>query len=139
MGVIDLKKEYKSIAMLCLTVFAVFFAIWTFTGKWFWIDEPYNSYILQAQSWKNGRLSLSENYSHLEIAEYCGKYYISFPPFPSYVMFPFVLLGFNNCDGLIALVSALFGAVYAFKIFKHFCSDDRRAMVFSLLLTVGSN
>ena len=139
MGVIDLKIEYKSIAMLCLTVFAVFFAIWTFTGKWFWIDEPYNSYILQAQSWKNGRLSLSENYSHLEIAEYCGKYYISFPPFPSYVMFPFVLLGFNNCDGLIALVSALFGAVYAFKIFKHFCSDDRRAMVFSLLLTVGSN
>lgn len=135
----NLKKEYKSIAMLCLTVFAVFFAIWTFTGKWFWSVEPYNSYILQAEAWKNGRLSISENYSHLEIAEFCGKYYISFPPFPSYIMFPFVLLGFSNCDGLISLISALMGAVYAFKIFKHFRYGDRRAILFSLLLTVGSN
>lgn len=139
MGVMDLKKEYKSIFVLCFMVFAVFFAMWTFTGKWFWINQPYNSYILQAQAWKNGSLSLAENYSHLEIAVFNGKYYISFPPFPSYVMFPFVLLGLNNCDGFIGFVSALLGAVYAFKICKHFCDDDNRAILFSLLLTIGSN
>ena len=133
------RVEYKSILTLCLTVLAVFFIIWTFTGKWFWLSQSYNSYILQAQAWKDGRLSLLENYSHLEIATYEGKYFVSFPPFPSYIMFPFVLMGFNNCDGFIALISALAGVSYAFLICRHFDIKTERAMLLSLLLTIGSN
>ncbi len=133
------KTDYKSIFTLCVIVFAVFFAIWTFTGKWFWLSQSYNSYILQAQGWKDGRLSLLENYSHLEIAVYEGKYYISFPPFPSYVMFPFVLMGFDNCDGFLALASAMAGVSYAFLICRHLNIKTERAMLLSLLLTIGSN
>lgn len=131
--------EIKNIVILCVTVFMALFVLWTFTGAWPWVSQPYNSYVLQAQSWLNGRLDLAENYSHLEIAVFNGKYFISFPPFPSYVMLPFVMFGFDNCDGFIALVSALAGAVYAYKILSHFNIKNERAILFSLLLTVGSN
>ena len=139
--VILMKKQsdYKSITFLCLSVGAVLFARWTFTGMWFWIENPYNSYILQAQAWKGGHLSLPENYSYLEIATFRGKYYISFPPFPSYVMFPFVLLGFTNCDGLISFVFSLAGAVYAYKICENFNIDKMLSYILTLHLTIGSN
>ena len=134
-----LSADSISIFTLCCIVIGVLFAIWTFTGKWAWLHQPYNSYILQAQAWKSGRLDIAQNYSHLEIALFEGKYYISFPPFPSYVMFPFVLLGFEDIDGMIALISAVMGAVYAFKIFRHFNMSQNRSLLFALLLTVGSN
>ena len=139
--VILMKKQtdYRSITFLCLSIGAVLFAMWTFTGQWFWLENPYNSYILQAQAWKGGHLSLPENYPHLEIAVFNGKYYISFPPFPSYVMFPFVLLGFTNCDGLISFVFSLAGAVYAYKICENFNIDKMLSYILTLLLTIGSN
>ena len=74
--VILMKKQtdYRSITFLCLSIGAVLFAMWTFTGQWFWLENPYNSYILQAQAWKGGHLSLPENYPHLEIAVFNEKY-----------------------------------------------------------------
>jgi hypothetical protein len=122
-----------------MSIFAVLFAVWTFTGKWPWLYQPYNSYILQAQSWLNGRLDLGQNYSHLEIAVFNGKYYISFPPFPSFVMLPFVAMGFDTSDGLIALVSALLGGVYAFRILRRCGFEKNTSVFFSLFLTVASN
>lgn len=131
--------KYYDVIILCLCVTAVLFIIWTFTGQWPWKSQPYNSYILQAQSWLEGRLDLGRDYSYLEIAIFNGKYYISFPPFPSYVMLPFVLIGWDTCDGMIAFVTSLAGAVYAYKILRHFDIDSKRAIFFSLFLTVASN
>lgn len=137
-----LKKTSDSqtaVLVICLSVFAAFFAIWTFNGRWPWIEQPYNSYVLQAKAWLSGSLSLPENYSHLEIAVFNGKYYISFPPFPSYLMLPFVIFGIDNCDGWIALASAIGGAVYAYKICEFYGIGKERSVIFSLLLTIGSN
>ena len=131
--------DYISILLLCLCVTAVFFVIWTFTGQWPWKSQAYNSYILQAQSWLEGRLDLGRDYPYLELAIFNNKYYVSFPPFPSYVMLPFVLIGWNSCDSMIAFAVSLLGAVYAFKILKHFDIESKTAIFFTLLLTVGSN
>ena len=131
--------DYINILILCLCVTAVFFVIWTFTGQWPWKSQPYNSYILQAQSWLEGRLDLGRDYPYLELAIFNNKYYVSFPPFPSYVMLPFVLIGWNSCDSMIAFAVSLLGAVYAFKILKHFDIESKTAIFFALLLTVGSN
>ena len=60
--------DYISILLLCLCVTAVFFVAWTFTGQWPWKSQPYNSYILQAQSWLEGRLDLGRDYPYLELA-----------------------------------------------------------------------
>lgn len=133
------KEERINFLTICIAVFGVFFAIWTFTGKWPLLHQHYNSYILQAQSWLSGRLDLPENYQHLEIAIFEGKYFISFPPFPSYVMLPFVALGFMDCDGIIALISALLGVVYAYKILSHYGIKGNRGILFALLVTIGSN
>lgn len=131
--------EYINIAMLCLAALAVLFVSWTFTGKWPWIAQPYNSYMLQAQSWLQGRLDLGKNYPHLELAIYQDKYFVSFPPFPSYLMLPFAALKWYNADGMIAVISALAAPFYAYRIMRHYNVSETRSMLFSLLLTVGSN
>ena len=131
--------DYINILVLCLCVTAVFFVAWTFTGQWPWKSQAYNSYILQAQSWLEGRLDLGRDYPYLELAIFNNKYYVSFPPFPSYVMLPFLLIGWNSCDSMIAFAVSLLGAVYAFNILKHFDIESKTAIFFTLLLTVGSN
>ena len=135
----DPAESLNGLIAVCLAAAAALFIIWTFTGKWPWVGQYYNSYILQAQSWLDGRLDLGQNYSHLEIAIFDGKYYISFPPFPSYLMLPFVFLGWDTCDGFIAFVSAIAAGAYAFKILEHFGIEKDRAVFFALFLTIGSN
>ena len=50
----------------------------------------YDSYTLQTMAWRNGETFLAdgERYSWLELAIYQGKYYVSFPPFPSVALLP---------------------------------------------------
>ena len=45
--------------------------------------SAYNTYTLQALSWREGRTWLSQDYPHLELAIFEGRYYVSFPPVPS--------------------------------------------------------
>lgn len=133
------KDRTSDIIFLCLCVTAVFAVLWTFTAQWPWKAQPYNSYILQTQSWLEGRLDLGKDIPYLELAIYNGKYFVSFPPFPSYVMLPFVLIGFTSCDSMLAYAFSLAGAVYAYKILSHFGIKRNTAMFFTLFLTVGSN
>ncbi len=133
------KDRSADIIFLCLCVTAVFFVLWTFTGQWPWKAQPYNSYILQAQSWLEGRLDLGKDVPYLELAIYNGKYFVSFPPFPSYVMLPFALIGWTSCDSMLAYAFSLAGAVYAYKILSHFGIKRSTSMFFALFLTVGSN
>ena len=87
-----------------LALLGTFWVIAAFTGQWPWQSNPYNSYALQTDSWLKGRLDLGQDYPWLELAIYQGKYFVSFPPFPSYVLIPFVMIfGANTPDHLIAL------------------------------------
>jgi len=100
----------------------------------------YNSYALQAESWLNGRLDLSVNYSHLEIAVYNGKYFVSFPPFPSMLLLPFVFfLGTNTPDHFIVLFMAVLSGIYAYKLALNITADRNKALFYSLFLCIGSN
>ena len=132
------KDNFLRILMLCLCVTAVFVVIWSFTGQWPWKGNPYNSYVLQAQSWLDGRLDV-DNRAYLELAIFNNKYYVSFPPFPSYVMLPFVALGWNVCDGTIAFFASIIGVVYSYLIARQFDINKYSAMFFSLFITIASN
>lgn len=136
---IEQKHQYINIAVLCLSVVMVFIVAWTFTGKWPWVISPYNSYMLQAKAWLEGRLDLGQNYPHLELAIFNDRYFVSFPPFPSLLMLPFALINYDTADGVIAMVAALAAVVYAYKIMKFYEIDDGRAMFWSFFLTIGSN
>lgn len=58
----------------------------------FFGPSGYSTYTLQALAWREGRLFLSRDYPHLELAVYQGNYYVSFPPVPSLVLLPLTFL-----------------------------------------------
>lgn len=118
---------------------AVILILQAVTGQWFFNAQPYNSYILQAQSWLDGRLDLGQNYEYLELAIYNGKYFVSFPPFPSYLMLPFVIFGWDSCDGAIAFASAIAGAVFSYRLAAEFIKDRKTSLMMAIFVTIGSN
>lgn len=133
---------YYIAAPLCLI--AVLFVFSAFTGKWVWADNQYNSFALQAEAWLDGKLYLENgvNYPWLELAIFEGAYYVSFPPFPSYVLLPFALFkGANTPDGYISLFFSIVGIIYAYKLGKALLGDDKReaAFLLALITYIGSN
>lgn len=133
---------YYIIGPLCLM--AVLFVFSAFTGKWVWAENPYNSFALQAQSWLDGKLYLENgvDYPWLELAIYEGEYYVSFPPFPSYVLLPFALFkGADTPDGYISLFFSIVGIIYAYKLGKALLGDKKRetAFLLALITYIGSN
>ncbi|MCL2223345.1 MAG: hypothetical protein FWB96_00075 [Defluviitaleaceae bacterium] len=100
----------------------------------------YNSYSRQAARWLEGYLHLAEDIPWLEIARFQGRYYISFPPFPSVVMLPFVLaFGITTPDHVIALAVSLLSLVYAYKIANLLLANKAHAVFISLFLVLGTN
>lgn len=133
------KNMDSSYIIVPLTLLVVFLAIAAFTGIWPWKDNPYNSYALQAEAWLEGRLDLGQDYTWLELAIYEGKYFVSFPPFPSYVLLPFVIFfGVNTPDHIIALGITLIGAIYAVKLSKKFERQKHSILFWVLMLYLAS-
>ncbi len=134
------REEWLSFLLIALSVLAAYWTVWAFTGMWPWSKNFYNSYTLQACRWLSGHLDLGQNYSHLEIAEFGGKFFVSFPPFPSYVMLPFAaLFGENTPDGWIAVAVSLLGAYYVFRLLKHYEKSNESAIFWTLFVTIGTN
>lgn len=104
--------EFKTIAYPVLIVSGIYIIIYLYSDKVL-SPNPYNSYTKQCIAWLNGRLDLGQNYPWLELAFFEGKYYVSFPPFPSYAFLPFVLFfGENNPESLLNILVALVGVIY---------------------------
>lgn len=132
---IKIKKDYIELGLVFLIVV---FLVGAFTAQWPWDVTRYNSYELQARSWLEGRLDLGKNYAHLEIATYNGKHFISFPPFPSYLMLPLIgIFGDIFTGGMLACISFAFAIFYCYKIFDHFKCED--AVFYALFATICSN
>lgn len=131
---------YQGAGTVILSLLAVYGVIWVFTA-----DSPlgsavYNSYVLQAQRWLTGHLDLGRNYDYLEIAEYGGRFFVSFPPVPSVLLLPFTaLFGLQVPDHLIAVVLGAMGAVYALRLCLYMGEKPMSAVFWTLLLTIGSN
>lgn len=101
---------------------------------------PWDSYTLQAKAWLEGRCDIGEDISYLELAVYEGKYYCSFPPFPSVVMLPFVLIfGEETPNNLIIMVITLMCAYEAFTLCGHAGYNARDSAALALFITFGSN
>lgn len=132
----NLDWSYVSIALGLLLVCSVIAA---FTGLWPWKDNGYNSYALQADAWLHGRLDLGQNYEWLELAIYKDKFFVSFPPFPSYVLLPFaVFMGTHTPDHIIAWVVMLIGAVYAVKLYKALGGEKEQVEFYVLFLYLAT-
>ena len=112
-------KKYAPELTAMLAMLMALAAVAAFTGQWPWQENPYNSYTLQACAWLEGRLDLGRDYPWLELAIYQDAYYVSFPPFPSYVLLPFAALcGTATPDGWIALCCTMLGVFFAVRLYR---------------------
>ena len=97
----------------------------------------YNSYSVQAQAWLEGRLDipLGEERTWLELAIRDGRYYVSFPPFPSVVMLPLVLVfGEHTPDTMVALFAAALACWHAIRLCVILLPDRRRTAYWVMFL-----
>ena len=128
--------NYFYIAAVVIIIHTV---IWIFSGNSPLAENPYNSYVLQAQAWRDGSFDLGRGYSHLELAEYDYRFFVSFPQFPAMVYFIPVLLGLPVPEGIIALISAIAGACLCYKLGKLYNLSEKFSFILCLAMTVGSN
>lgn len=133
-----LKLEWRYV--ICPLAFLI--VLWvaaSFTGHWATEENPYRSYALQACAWLNGRLDLGKDYPWLELAIYEGKYYVSFPPFPSLVLLPFAaVLGTNTPDHWISLGFSIIGIIYAIRLYRAITGTYEMAERYVLFLFLGN-
>lgn len=99
----------------------------------------WDSYTYQAESWLKGRVDV-EWVAWLEIAEYGGKYFISFPPLPSVVMLPFVLIfGSDTPNNLLIAIFAIITACLAYASLRKINMNQWIAAFVSMAFVFGSN
>jgi hypothetical protein len=86
---------------------------------------PFNHYALQANAWLNGRLDLPDGppayTQNNDFAQFGGKTYISFPPFPALLMVPWVKLAGsaeNFRDGQFVIWLAGLGPMVLFLVLE---------------------
>ena len=64
-------------------------------------DSQFNHYALLADAWLHGRLDLGHPppayTQNNDFAEFQGRYFVSFPPFPAVILLPFVKLAGTHC------------------------------------------
>lgn len=130
--------EYAVITLFSMLGIMVFMA--SMLGNGLSTDNPYNTYSLQADSWRQGRLHLGHDYPWLELAIFEGKYYCSFPPFPSYVLFPFTFFyGSDTPDFRIMYVINILLTVYLYKLALKLGTSPQAAMFLTLFVTISAN
>lgn len=131
-----LAPEY---ALYPLIVLIVLLVMGAFTGRFLTTDNPYGSYTIQACAWLEGHLDVNPNFTWLELAEYGGKFYVSFPLFPSYVMLPFAaIFGLDTPDHFINLAVTLLGIVYALRIYRRMTGSSHYAARYVLYLYLAN-
>lgn len=136
----DFFKKNSNIIITIFFLFLLFIFLDDIIGKSIIDNSAYNSYELQARAWLNGRTYLDHNYEYLELAIYNGNYYVSFPPFPSVVLLPFVIIFKDSIPtNLIAFVILAIEIVTIYKIVKRYKNSDFIAIMLALGFTIGTN
>jgi len=140
----SMPSKYRPYMILSLSALAALTVIWCFHPELSIFSRcAYSSYSYQAEAWLMGRLSLpyGESLTWLEIATYKGQTYISFPPFPSFVMLPFVaLFGIGNTpENAVNTAFVILGMFFAYKIARRLGQTESVSVLLSLLLTLCGN
>lgn len=136
-----ISKKYGPYIIIFAAALTVYGLIYLFSdGFGVTAHNWWNNYSRQAYSWLQGRLDLPENRPYLETVTFEGRYYVSFPPFPSVVLLPFVaIFGYNTPDQAVALAFALLSVLFSYKIAQTLLPDKKQAIFFSLFLVLGTN
>lgn len=105
--------------------------------------EPYDSYTRQALAWRDGKTYLEDgaNLTWLELANYKGKYYVSFPPVPSLFILPFTYrFELETPNSLVNWIYAYLAFLAAYMIFRRRCNKNAwMSAIYAFCLVFGCN
>jgi ferredoxin len=110
-------------------------------GKGLLDHSPVDQHTRQAMAWLEGRLDLHLAPDYLEIAGYQGRRYVSFPPVPSVVELPLVLVyGEGTPNALLGIYAFWLLALLAqFTLLTRRGFDEASAILTSLAFVFGTN
>ena len=92
-----------------------------------------------APGWRGAWIWAWIIYPWLELAIFEGKYYVSFPPFPSFVLLPFaVVCGADTPDHALSVLFTVVGVVYALRLYKMKTGGFDHAGQYVLFLFLGN-
>ena len=109
------------------------------TGIPFAGTSAYKSYTLQAMAWREGHTWVN-NLSYLELAVYEGRYYVSFPPLPSVVLFPLTFLfGWDTPDNLLVKLYTCTAVLMMYRALNNLGENRIRAAAWAFLSAFASS
>ena len=123
------------IAVVCLWVFLLIA-----TGHKISDHSYYDQHTLQAKAWLNGHIYLNDPPAHLELAHYNNKIYVSFPPVPTVLQIPLVIIWQNNTPNtLFLLIMTFFSMIIACFILHKFNRNQLLSINLALGVIWGTN
>lgn len=81
------RREVRALICALAGALMIYLLLATGLNLNLWEHSVYDSYTLQALAWRQGKFTLDEDYSWLELALYKDQVFVSFPPFPSVIMY----------------------------------------------------
>ena len=128
-----------------LVLLAVSFVLWYAGvrlrgGSGLLDHSPIDQHTRQAQSWLAGRLDLPGAPGYLEIARYRDRFYDSFPPTPSLVELPLVLVFGRATPSSLVIFVFWVGALWAaYAVLRRRRFSEGDAIVTSLAFVFATN
>ena len=137
-----LRSRLRPFAILLVASFPLWYAGLVLRGgKGLFDHSPIDQHTRQALAWLEGRIDLAEAPDYLEIAPYAGRFFDSFPPVPSLVELPLVLVfGERTPNALFGIYAFwLLALASEFVILRRCGWDERSALLASLAFVFGTN
>jgi hypothetical protein len=108
--------------------------------NFYYNDGVNNSYTLFAQALLNGQVELPPMEDYGDMAYYNGKYYLPYPPLPSILLIPFVLLLGPSLVNTVA-IATLMACVSLYTLYRIFqklnVKQEHYFWLFSLVPVTG--
>lgn len=132
-----LESEFWGMILILL---CGYFLLHSILGGTLFSHNAWDSYTIQAMAWRDGRLGLGQDYSHLELAVYKGDWYVSFPPFPSVVMLPLTFIfGYDTPNNLLMIAYAVAIACIAYSCLRKVGTSPLASAFLSIFTVWGCN
>ena len=112
-GIISFLKKHIIFFSSLLVCVLIYMFLFSALGKSPIAHDPYDQYTRQAKAWTEFKTDIPEKLSYLEVAEYKGKFYVSFPPVPSVFMIPVYLIFKDDTPNTLMNVLYIFIAFIA--------------------------
>lgn len=125
-----------------LLVLLVYLAVAFLLKQPLFAPSAHDSYTLQAMHWRQGLIYLPDgaDYDWLELAQYQGKYYVSFPPFPTVPMLLLSLVfGSRVPSMLVNLLMYLASYCLGYAMARRADYSDATSAAFGAFWVLGCN